>query len=247
MKKLSAIIIDDEQRARSVLKSLLARNCDQVEVVKEAANLQEGVEFIKTNGIDLVFLDVQMPVYAGYEIATFFEKIDFEIIFVTAFDHFAIKAFELNAIDYLVKPINRQRLVEAVDKANNKILNSNQLQEYQHILETMRDKKMERIIIPESGNRRVVEVNDIVAIEADGSYCKLFLENDQEIILSKNLKHFEGLLEEHTQFFRSHRAWVVNLDKVNSLNKTELTITLKNGLTSKLSRSKLDEFEKVFL
>lgn len=243
MSKITAIIIDDEQRARDVLEKLLERNCRDVEILDKCVDVPSGVDKIKELKPDVVFLDVQMPNYAGYELINFFDKIDFEIIFVTAFDHYAIKAFELNAIDYLMKPVDRSRLIASVGRVSEKIIQKQSKEEYKTLLNSIKKKEYKKIIIPELGNRRVLEINNIIAIEAEGAYCKIHQTNEKSFIISKNLKYFEKRLEISDGFFRSHRGWMVNLDYVQTINKTELNLVLMNNLKAKISRTRLDAFE----
>ncbi len=156
MNIIRAIIIDDEQSARNVLSNLLNRY-NNIEIVAQVRNLKEGVEQIKKLKPQVVFLDVEMPNYAGYEIVKFIDKIDFEIIFVTAYDQYAIKAFELNAIDYLVKPIDREKLTIAVNKLKDKLTKKNIQVDYQNLLDQIQNKTTKKIVIPELGNRRIVD------------------------------------------------------------------------------------------
>ncbi|NQX97391.1 MAG: response regulator transcription factor [Flavobacteriales bacterium] len=243
MNKVTAIIVDDEQRARDVLNTLLDRNCPNVSVIATCVDVLSAVEKIKEVQPDVVFLDVQMPNYAGYELVKFFDEITFEIIFVTAFDHYAIKAFELNAIDYLVKPVDRLRLVDAVERVAIKVGREKSKEEYEELLNSIKNKEYKKIVIPELGDRRVLEINKIIAIEAEGSYCKIYQPNDKPVVISKNLKYFEERLEVQDGFFRSHRGWLINLNHIKAINKTELTLTLSNNLTAKISRTRLEAFE----
>ena len=247
MFKIKAILIDDEQSARNVLSNLLERTSSNLEVMATCSNLEEGVKQIKKLKPNVVFLDVQMPNYAGYEIVNFFDNIDFEIIFVTAYDHYAIKAFELNAIDYLVKPIDRRKLALTLTKLENKLKKEVALIDYQILLKSIKNKDYKKIIIPELGNRRILNIDDIVALEADGAYSKIHLIDNKIITTSKNLKYFEDVLPRDISFFRSHRAWIINLAYISFFNKTELTITLakENKLKTKISRARIEDFEQV--
>lgn len=243
---IKAILIDDEQSARNVLTNLLERTSSDITILAKCFNLEEGVTQIKALEPNVVFLDVQMPNYAGYEISKFFDKIDFEIVFVTAYDQYAIKAFELNAIDYLVKPIDRSKLAQTLQKLEDKLNNKAQLVDYQTLLNTIKDKEYKKIVIPELGNRRVVNLGDIIAIEADGAYSSIHLKGNNIITTSKNLKYFEDVLPKDALFFRSHRAWIINLEYIELLNKSELSITLANGtVTAKVSRARIAEFEQI--
>ncbi len=247
MAKIKAILIDDEQSARNVLTNLLERSASNIEIVATCTNLENGVEKIKERTPNVVFLDVQMPNYAGYEIVNFFERIDFEIVFVTAYDKYAIKAFELNAIDYLVKPIDRKKLGLTLEKLEDKLAKQAELIDYKSLLKTIKEKEYKKIIIPELGNRRIVSLDEIIAIEADGAYSKIHLEKQKTITTSKNLKYFEEVLPKEAAFFRSHRAWIINLDYIELLNKTTLHITLANGaIIAKVSRVRLADFENTF-
>lgn len=244
MKLIKAIIVDDEKHARSVLTSLLKRDHSEIEVIETCSNLEEAVSAIKRHNPKVVFLDVQMPRYAGYEIVNFFDEINFEIIFITAFDQYAIKAFELNAIDYLVKPIDRNRLKSAILKATNKLNLRKQTDEYNILLKTIKNRRFSQIIIPELGNRRILNLAEIIAIEADGSYSKVYLKDNRIITISKNLKYFESVIPEEAKFFRSHRAWIINLFHLQFLNKSELTIMLDEDIRAKLARGRIEEFEQ---
>ena len=245
MDKIKAILIDDEQGARNVLTNLLERTSSKISIVAKCVNLLEGVEKIKELQPDVVFLDVQMPQYAGYEIVNFFDEITFEIIFVTAYNDYAIKAFELNAIDYLVKPIDRNKLANTIQKLSTKLINKAALVDYKSLLKTIKNKDYKKLVLPELGNRRVIDIDTIIAIEADGAYSKLYLTNDKLITTSKNLKFFEEKLPEETSFFRSHRTWLVNTNFIESLNKTTQSITLiGTNITAKISRAKVDYFNK---
>lgn len=248
MSKITAIIIDDEERARSVLANLLYRASPNIKIISSCNSLLDGVDAIKKHKPDVVFLDVQMPNYAGYEIADFVEKIDFEIIFVTAFDHYAIKAFELNAIDYLVKPIDRQKLTQTIHKLEQKIRQKSALIDYQNLLKTIQHKAYNKLVIPELGDRRIVDLEHVVAIQADGAYSIFHLKDQKSFTTSKNLKYFEETLPQDTFFFRSHRAWIINLNYIESLNKTEYFISLSKGkLKAKISRTRIDDFERMIL
>jgi two-component system LytT family response regulator len=245
MTKLKAIIVDDEKWARTVLSALLKRDFDTVEIVAECVDVLSAVEQIGIHKPDVVFLDIEMPNYAGYELVNFFDKIDFKIIFITAFDKYAIKAFQINAIDYLVKPIDREKLKEAIIKLDISLEKENKIEHYNELLKTIKSKKYNKIVLPELGNRRIVDLDSIVAIKADGTYSMMYFKKDKTIVLSKTLKYFEDLLDDKSCFFRSHRSWLINLKHIKSINKSENTIFMETDLETAISRSKFSEFEQV--
>jgi two-component system LytT family response regulator len=247
MENIICIIVDDEKSARNVLSNLLQTNFPEIEIKAECKNVIEAVEQIKIHNPKLVFLDVQMPNYAGYELVNFFTKINFEIIFVTAYDRYAIKAFELSAIDYLVKPISRIRLSESINKLKLKLDNVDKIHDYLNLLDSIKKDDFKTIILPELGNRRLVKLADIIAVEANGSYSTLHLKEEKKVTISKNLTYFENLLPENNLFYRTHRSWIINLNSIESYNKSEGELMHKNGLKTAISRRKVTEFESIFI
>lgn len=247
MKEISCILVDDEQSARNVLSKLLETSFPEISIKAKCKDVMEAAERIKEHNPSLVFLDVQMPNYAGYELVNFFNEINFEIIFVTAYDRYAIKAFELSAIDYLVKPVSRIRLSESIEKLKLKLDRTNKIHDYQNLLDSIQKDDFETIILPELGNRRMVKLAEIIAVEASGAYSIIHLSGNKRITISKNLTYFENLLPENNLFFRTHRGWIVNLKLIESYNKSENELTHEDGLKTSISRRKVDEFETLFI
>lgn len=246
MNKIRAILVDDEESARDVLQNLLLRFCPEVELIAKCENIPEAVELIKKESPDLVFLDIEMPNYAGYEIVNFFEQIDFEIIFVTAYDQYAIRAFEIAAIDYLLKPIDIERLKQAVVRIQQQRNIEQQAQRLSLLGKTLESKELKNIVISDRGQQNIIPVESIVAIEAQESYC-LVHTLDKNYTASKNLKHFETVLESVPRFIRVHKSWLINKEYLKQYSKSELTIQLTNGLVTKLSKYKKAEFEAALL
>jgi len=154
-----------------------------------------------------------------------------------------MKAFELCAIDYLVKPVDRERLDEALKKLNDRLEEKNKLLKYETLLNTINSKELSQIVVPELGNRRVLNLENVIAIEAEGAYSKFYLQDRKPLLVSKNLKYFEGVLPKKGRFFRSHRGWIVNLKYIKTVNKTKGELQLKLDIKAKLSRSRYSEFE----
>ncbi len=245
MKNLRTIVIDDEDSAREVLSSLLMRFCPNVEVLATCEDLSQAVELIKKFKPDLVFSDIEMPDFAGYEIVNFFKEIDFEIIFVTAYEQYAIRAFEIAAIDYLLKPVGIDRLKAAVKRVSEKRNTEQQANRLSVLSNTLESKQIKSIVLNDKKVQNIIQVEDIVAIEAQESYCIIYA--DKKYIASKNLKHFETILETLPQFLRVHKSWLVNKHCIKNYSKSELTIHLTNGLKAKLSKYKKTEFEAAIL
>ncbi|MBL7912615.1 MAG: response regulator [Bacteroidia bacterium] len=242
MNKLRAILVDDEEGARDVLENLLLRFCPDVELIAKCENVTKAVEVINKEKPELVFLDIEMPNYAGYEIVNFFKEINFEIIFVTAYDQYAIRAFEIAAIDYLLKPIDIERLKLAVERALQQRNIQQQSQRLSLLSNTLESKQLKNIVVSDKGQQNIIPIESIIAIEAQESYCIIHT-TEKKIVASKNLKHFETILESLPQFIRVHKSWIVNKEHIKNYSKSDLSIQLSNGLLTKLSKYKKAEFE----
>lgn len=246
MENLTAILVDDEEGARDVLENLLKRFCPNVTLLAKCNNVEQAVLSIQEHKPQLVFLDIEMPNYAGFEIVRFFEEIDFEIVFVTAYDHYAIRAFEVSAVDYLLKPIDIDRLKSAVQKVSTNVHIKDAAERMKSLTKTLETKELSSLILNDKGYQYVVELKDIVAIEANESYSVVYTP-ERKFVASKNLKHFERLLSESPGFIRVHKSWMINKLHMKNYSKSELTIHMSNGLITRLSKYKKAEFEETFL
>lgn len=244
MQKIRAILVDDEESARDVLENLLRRFCPEVEVLNKFSNIPQAVEACKELKPDLVFLDIEMPNYAGFEIVKFFETIPFEIIFVTAYDKYALRAFEISAIDYLLKPVDIDRLKEAVARVKKRNGHSQNAERLSLLGQTLQAKEIKSILVTDKGYQQIVAVDSIIAIEAEESYCTIYT-TDKKYTVSKNLKHFETVFAENPVFFRVHKSWMISKKHIVNYSKSELLINLTNGLTARLSKYKKTEFEEI--
>ncbi len=245
MRALKALIIDDEASARENIEILLNQFCPQVEVLKSCSNLLDGVQFLKHHKADLVFLDVDMPNFAGYEIGKFIDPIHFEIVFITAYDKYAIKAFELAAVDYLLKPVEIQRLVEAVKRAEERLDLQDKSRRYQVLSQQLnRDSKIS-ISVMDRGSRRFIGAEEIIAIEADGAYSTIHTKRES-FTISKNIAKLEQELETYKSGFRSHKSWWVNLDYVIELRNSSYQLVLQNDLLARISRYRMSDLKARF-
>lgn len=242
MNNLSAILVDDEESARDVLEHLLLRFCPNVELKAKCESLPEAVKSIEEHHPHLVFLDIEMPNYAGYEIVNFFDDIQFHIIFVTAYEKYAIRAFEIAAVDYLLKPIEIARLTAAVARVQQRVDTIQQTQRLDLLGKNLQTNKLNNLIVADRGQQHVVAIDTIVAIEAMEAYCEIHTLT-KKYTVSKNLKHYEVLLENTSEFIRTHKSWLINKMHLISYQKTELTLQLKGGISAKLSKYKKAEFE----
>lgn len=237
MKSIRSIIIDDEASARENLSLLLARFCPNIEVVHTCNLLRKGVEYIKENEINVVFLDVEMPEHAGYEIVDFFDEITFDIVFCTAYDKYAIKAFEISAIDYLLKPVDIERLKQV----SHKLTEKQQFKMTQEQVNNINTSFRNTLKVMNRGERILLKKPDIIAIEAQSAYSIIHT-IDKQYTASKNIAQLEEELKEDSFFYRSQKSWIVNMNYIDGVNKTNRTIHLPKGIEAKVSRQKVKEF-----
>lgn len=240
---IKAIIIDDEERARNTLSSFVNDFCEGIEIIDSCTNVPEGVLSINRHHPDLVFLDIEMPEYSGLDLISFFREVDFEIIFVTAYSEYAIKAFEVSAIDYLLKPIDIDQLKNAVEKVKTKKLKTNMQQRLELLKDTYQHEEIRKIALPMNDGLLFVEVAEIILIEAEGAYSNIFLKNGSKILVSKKLKFFEELLQSRKFIYRPHRSFLINLNHIKKYLKGDGAIVMDNTFTVAIARDKKAEFE----
>ena len=232
---IRAIIVDDEQGPREFLKGAINEYCPHVEIVGIAKDTFEAEKMIEEISPDLLFLDVEMPRRSGIEMLQELSQVDFEVIFTTAFDKYAIQAIKLSALDYLIKPISINDLKEAVEKIMLEKKQSDRLKNL--ISNTLEDKK--KIAIPGFDGISFVPIEDILYCKADGSYTVFKLIDGEEVLASKSLKNYEEILENNT-FYRCHKSYLVNLYKINKIDKDGY-LFLADKSSIPISRRKKEE------
>ncbi|GAA4238427.1 LytTR family DNA-binding domain-containing protein [Postechiella marina] len=242
---MKALIIDDEKKARQVLQILVEENCPKITTILQADNLLAGVELIKQEAPNIVFLDIEMPEHSGLEILNFIEKEvhNFEIIFTTAYSEYAIQAFQLSAIDYLLKPVRPSQVKEAVDKAVKFLGNTQINKRLIELKESLQDSNFKKIGLPNADGIKFVDFNDIIMLEADGMYTNVSTTNDGTILVSKPLKFFVETLNKIKTFYRPHRSHLINLSYIKAyVKKDGGYIVMENDQTVSISNDKKEEF-----
>lgn len=210
---LKTIIIDDEQHCADVLKAMLEQKfAHLIRVEAVAGNAAEGAILIKHLKPDLVFLDVEMPVQTGIDLLTSLDKIDFEVIFTTAHEQYALKAIKLNALDYLLKPFSIEELETAIEKCIAKKAQPLSNEAMNNLLGNLKNTSAEnkKIGLPTSNGTRFVPIQEIIRIEASSNYSTLYFTNHPKITIAKTLKEFEEMLSVYN-FFRVHNSHLINL------------------------------------
>ncbi|WP_299680922.1 LytTR family DNA-binding domain-containing protein [uncultured Tenacibaculum sp.] len=244
MNKVKAILVDDELNARENLRYLLGDFCSEVEIVGEASNIDDAVILIEKEIPDLVFLDIEMPEKNGFQIFNEFEEINFQVIFITAYDQYAIKAFQVAAIDYLLKPVEVSLLQNAVKKAK-EFINQKKSDTRISVLKENK-KKLKKIAIPYKNDYAIIDTKDIICIQADRMYSIIYTIQNKEYIASKKLNYYENLFENEVSFTRVHRSWIVNTDHVIIYSKRERQLKLSLEKLIPVSKGYKESFEASF-
>ncbi len=246
MKIHKAIIIDDEANSRNSLLQKIVTHCPSVKVIAECENGEQGIAAIEKEKPDIVFLDVEMPRINGFVMLQQLRYKDFELIFTTAYDHYAIRAIRFSALDYLVKPIEAIELISAVQRAVEKRKQQPEDSRIENLLHNIAEEKElnNRIAIPSMDGLFFISIADIIYLEAEGNYTVIYTFGDKKYTVSRTLKDFEELLPAHF-FIRIHHSHIINKKEVQRYIKGEGgQIVLKNGVMLDVSRRRKEEFLK---
>ncbi|MEN0005827.1 MAG: LytTR family DNA-binding domain-containing protein [Bacteroidota bacterium] len=245
---LTIAIIDDEADARAILHHFLSTLCPDVQIVGEASNAAEGVALLRQKRPDVVLLDIQLGEQTGFDLLNKFNQPNFQVIFITAYQQFAIQAFAYCALDYLLKPIDPDQLLRAIDKAQiahakNQVY-SQQLQQLQQIQQT---KTFDKIVLPTAEGLVLLRLSEVLYLQADVNYTLFFTTHKEKFIVSKPLKEFEALLPKH-QFCRSHQSYIVNIQYIKKILREDGGyILLGNGERLPISRRKKERLLSLLL
>lgn len=244
---MRAVLIDDERDALEVLEWSLKKFAPKVEIVAMCDAALDGLDKIKTLKPELVFLDIEMPQLNGFDLLERLGKYDFDVIFTTAYNQFAIKALKICALDYLLKPIDGDELKLAVEKALNK-KNSNSSLQLELLMSYFKPEKPKtrRIALTASDHLIFVDTNDILYCESDSNYTTFYLEKGDKVVISKTLKDVEEILE-GGDFFRIHASYLINLKHVSKFTRGDGGyVVMSNNKNITVSRKKKDEFFEMF-
>jgi two-component system, LytTR family, response regulator len=252
MKSYHAIIIDDERNVREALELMLRQYCPDIELVGSAGSAQEGRELLDANQVEFIFLDISMPKEDGFTFLTSIPKENYGIIFVTAYQEYALRALKASAIDYLLKPVNPMELREAVSKAAQYLEFRNSKEEVKKIYhesldnlhENMRsdNKPITKITVSEQFGFRVVNVADIMYLEANSNYTIIHLSGLNKIVATRTMGDFEKILET-PEFFRIHKSTIINLNCLKAYSSYQGDFAeLTDGTRLSISRRRMNEF-----
>ncbi len=245
---IEAVIIDDEAKSREVLKEMLGKFCPEVKIAGESGDLLQAVHLIHEVKPRLAFLDINMPNGSGFDVLKAFPEANFEVIFITAHDEYAIRAIRVSALDFLLKPVNIRELQQAVQRAQLKLAKKEQYNRLALLADNL-DLKLgahSKIAVPVSKGLRLVVIRDLVRLEADGNYTRLFLHNKKSMLSTRHLKEYEELLPTAV-FFRAHHSHLVNLEHVMEYHRGEGgSISLSDQSEVPLAKRRKKAFLKLF-
>lgn len=238
------VLVDDESRGREMLSSLLEKHCPEVTVVGQAQSAADGYNLIKAEKPDLVFLDVEMPGGNGFDMLEMFDKVDFEVVFTTAYGHYAIKAIKHSALDYLLKPVEVDELRAVLKQLSAKQEQPTAQVSVNALLSNLKSvNKHKKLVLPDGQGLSVVQTEDVVRLESDGSYTIFFMQDGSKYLISRHLKEFENTLSDNDAFVRVHRSHLINMEHVKRYLKGEGGFAvMSDGSEVEISRRRKADF-----
>lgn len=244
---LKALLVDDEINNLTSLEFLLHHDCEGITVAGKALSARQARDWLQSHHADVVFLDINMPGEDGFQLLSSLASQNFKVVFVTAYNEYALQAIKASAVDYILKPVNINELQKAVEKVkrslNNPVASEQNQQLLQHLLETVTKKAPpKKVALPQLGSISFIEVDDIVSLQADSNYTIIHMKDMQKLVISKTLKDFEDLLDEG-QFARIHKSYIVNLKYIKEYSTIDGGIVkMSDGNQWSISRRQLDMF-----
>lgn len=244
---MKVIIIDDEARTRKSIADILKFSQHDLELVAEAENVATGVAAITEHQPDLVLLDINMPDGTGFDLLKKLDDINFKIIFITAYEEFAVQAFEFSAIDYILKPVDPQKLFDAISKACQLVEQENISLKLIALFANLENSVSEnkKLVLKTSENIYIVNTNDVIRCESDGGYTQFYLVDGKKILVSRNLKDYEDMLNGFG-FYRIHQSHIINIKYIDHYNKTDGgAVVMKDNSYLPVARRKKESFLKL--
>ncbi len=241
---LSLVIIDDEPKARSTIRDILGLGEQKLNILGEAGDVRSAHELILQEKPDLVLLDINLPDGTGFDLLKKFDNIDFRIIFITAHEEYAVRAFRFSAMDYILKPVAASDLLQAVEKAGETILNEKTEQKFKAFLANL--EKINKIVLRTAESIHIINLENIVRCGSDVNYTTFYLANGEKLLVSKTLKEYDEMLGP-SGFFRTHQSHLVNLDHILRYDKAEGGhLIMDDGSWVPVSSRKKEQLFRIF-
>ena len=251
-KEIKAIIIDDEAKSRNTIKAIINKYADNTEIIAEAESAKVAIKLIEKLQPNLLLLDINMPYESGFDLLKQLPKRKYHVIFITAYEGFALRAIKFHAFNYILKPVNIDELLNSLNELEKIIHIQNDYDQLKELIADLNEPKVEKhkIAIPAKEGREYIQISDIVRLEADGSATWLFLSDGRKIISSKNLGEYEKLLpseEEATEhfFLRIHHGDIINFSYIHKLNKQDNCFELNDGTIKNIAQRKRSTTMKI--
>lgn len=241
---MKAIIIDDEQDSRETLQNYVGKYCAEVSIVAECSNIIEAEKALSIYRPDLIFLDIEMPYGNAFDLLEKLDKINFEIIFVTAFNQYAVQAFNLSAAHYLQKPVDIDELIQAVEKVKKRLANTNDINHSKILMDNLSalNTQHQKVVLPLIDGFMVVKLQEIVYCEAQDNFTCFYLTDGQKPLICRKLKFYENALSQHG-FCRVHRSFMINLEYVKRYIKGKGgTVIMENGQEIQVANARKQTF-----
>jgi len=243
---LRALLVDDEQKNLDGLEFMLHQDCEGIQVSGKVQSAEEARSFLKSNLVDVLFLDISMPGEDGFQLLSSLTQKSLKIIFVTAHNDYTMQAIKASAVDYLLKPVRIEELQAAVEKVKLTVSSPAALEQHhsllKHFLETHAQAPVQKIAVPQLGSIRFIALDEIISLQADSNYTIIHLKDMQKLVISKTLKDFGDLLDEN-QFARIHKSYIVNLRYINEYSTMDGgMVKMCDGSQWSISRRQLDSF-----
>ncbi len=245
--KIKTLIVDDEEVSRQTLINFIGKYTPNIEIIGEAENIQQAQKMIEKENPQLVFLDVEMPFGNAFDLLENLEKINFQTVFVTAYSHYALKAINFSACYYILKPIDIDELILAVNKVSENLLDKNFQLQTEVLLQNIKSENINhRLVLPVLDGFEVVKTSEIIMCKADGNYTEFYFKNGSKKVVSKNLKFFDALLDSK-KFLRIHKSYLVNLNEITAYHKGKGgVVSMSNGQEVEVSPNKKKELLDYF-
>jgi len=238
---IKAIIIDDEYESRNTIHNILKNFCPNVKVIGQAENVSQGVSIINDHPPNILFLDIQMPDGNGFDLLEKLPLVNFKVVFVTAFDEYALKAIKFSALDYILKPIDPQQILDAVNKFES---SESEIQHLTSKISTLLRNKngFERIALPTFEGFKFIDIKDIIRCESDSNYTTIYLNTGEKVLVTRTLKEYEEILSD-MDFIRIHQSHLINIRYVDRYIKGDGgNVIMVDGSNVEVSRRKKEEF-----
>jgi two-component system LytT family response regulator len=235
---MRAVIIDDESHIHAIVRKFLESDSKGIEIVGNAFSVNEAHTLVQKEQPDLLFLDINMEDGTGFDLLRLLGQNCPQVIFITAYNHFAVQAFQFNAVDYLLKPLDYDLFVNAIEKVSQQNTLNHMQEQLQMLTHALQQKRLgKKIILRDTESVHFIETDEILYCRAEGSYTTFFLHNGQNVVVSKNLKEYETLLGEYG-FMRIHRSYLINCRQISKYDKAEGNLVLKGGVSVPVSIKK---------